>query len=245
MSPASPTMPPTPLAEPLRRSPLEAVHAALGETWRFERMPWPESYGDPAGERRILETAMGLAEPGPFDKLWVRGSEALEAVRTLGFTARPGTVVPLQADGVNVWAVAADEAILVLPGWTPDGEPNAAGTADLASRLRARGATVSDISSGLTVLRLIGPRVRDLLEEVCAVDLGATALHDLAIVQLTLANCRVVMARRDHGAIPGFTLLVGRDDAEHLWHVLIDLGRPHGLMPVGTAAIVPPAVAGS
>ncbi len=232
-------------AAPIRRSALDAVHRALGATPRFERMPWPERYGDPAAERRIVETGIGLAEVGPFDKLWVRGPEALEAVRTIGFTARPGSVIPLQVDGVNVWAIAADEAILVLPGWTPTGEPNTAGTADLATRLRARGTTVADVSSGLTVLRLIGPTVRNLLEELVAVDLAAAALPDLAIVQVTIANCRVVLARRDHGAIPGFTLLVGRDDAEHLWDVFVELGAQHGLAPVGTAAIVPPAVAGS
>jgi aminomethyltransferase len=245
MSPASPTVPPATSTAPIRRSPLEAIHAALGATWRFERMPWPESYGDLAAERRILETGIGLAEPGPFDKLVVRGSGALTAARSLGFTARPGTLIPLQAAGVNVWSLADDEAILVLPGWTTDGSPNLAGTADLAARLRAAGATVTDISSGLTVLRLIGPQVRDLLEELCAIDLAPMALPDLAIAQLTVASCRVILARRDHGQLPGFTLLVGRDDAEALWDVLVELGRPHGLAPVGTAAIVPPVAAGS
>jgi heterotetrameric sarcosine oxidase gamma subunit len=206
-------------------------------------MPWPESYGDPAAEHLVLETGIGLAEPGPFDKLVVRGPGALTSIRSLGLLANPGTASPLQAAGMTVWALADDEAIVILPGWTPEGAPEPGRAMELATGLRAAGATVTDVSSGLTVLALIGLQVRSLLEELCGIDLAPLALPDLGIAQLTMANCRVILARHDLGQLPGFTLLVGRDDAEHLWSVLVELGRPHGLAPVGMAVIEPAAAA--
>jgi glycine cleavage system aminomethyltransferase T len=37
--------------------------------------------------------------------------------------------------------------------------------------------------------------------------------------------------------MPGFTLLVARDEAEYLWGALLQLGRGHGLVPVGALAV--------
>ena len=102
------------------------------------------------------------------------------------------------------------------------------------------GAAVTDISSGWSVLRLIGPNVRALLEELVAIDLSAGALADRRIAQVMMANCRVILARRDDAGVPGFILLVARDEAEHLWDVLVHLGAAHELRPVGAAALVPP-----
>jgi len=99
------------------------------------------------------------------------------------------------------------------------------------------GAAVTDVSSAWTVLRLVGPRVRSLLEELVVSDVSADAIADLEIFQVAMANCRVVMARRDLGAVPGFTLLVVRDEAEHLWDVLVERGAAHGLRPVGGLAL--------
>ncbi|HVL53703.1 MAG TPA: hypothetical protein VM344_05530, partial [Vitreimonas sp.] len=33
------------------------------------------------------------------------------------------------------------------------------------------------------------------------------------------------------------TILVARDEAEYLWGAIVRLGRPHGLVPVGPAAM--------
>jgi heterotetrameric sarcosine oxidase gamma subunit len=110
-----------------------------------------------------------------------------------------------------------------------------------AARPRGDGAAVTDLSSGFTVLRLVGPATRRLLEEACPVDLGTDTVADLQIVQATLANVHVILARQDQGSRPGFTILVARAEAEYLWDSLVGLGEAHGLVPIGGAAAGSPS----
>jgi 4-methylaminobutanoate oxidase (formaldehyde-forming) len=87
---------------------------------------------------------------------------------------------------------------------------------------------------------MVGPRLPELMQELCPVDLSARAVPDLRIVQAPVAGCRTVFARRDHGDVPGFVFLVVRDEAEFVWDVMVELGSAYGLRPVGAAAVRPP-----
>ena len=62
-----------PSTAPRRRSALEAIHAALAGGAAAAGQGWPMSYGDTQGERHAVQTTIGLAEPGLYDKLVVRG----------------------------------------------------------------------------------------------------------------------------------------------------------------------------
>jgi len=140
---------------------------------------------------------------------------------------------------INVWTIADDEIWLVGYAPTPGGPPASAidfGPAVTAAR-RA-GVHVTDLSSGWTVLRLYGPRVSELFEELVAEDTAPAGMPDLAIAQVPMGGCRVILSRRDTDGIPGFTLLVARDDAEHLWEVAEHLGAAYGIRPVGALALV-------
>jgi heterotetrameric sarcosine oxidase gamma subunit len=219
------------LTVPLRRSALERVHGQAGTGW-------PMSYGDPDGERRFVTEAIGLAEPGLYDKWLLRGAGALDAVHGSGLEARPGFVTAGAVGEINVWAIAPDESWLV--GWapTPGGPPGSAiNFGPVIDAARRASVHVTDVSSGWSVLRILGPRVRDLLEELVAEDLAPAVLPDLAIAQLPIAGSRVILHRRDAEGITGFTLLVARDEAEHLWGVFEHIGAAHGLRPVGAAAL--------
>ena len=228
---------------PTRRSALDATHRRLTAPGATDpRLQWPMSYGDPDGERHAVAEAIGLAEPGLYDKWIVRGPGALAACRSMGLDARPGQVLPAAPGGISAWAIADDEVWLLTYGPDPGAPPlPPANAAAAVARLRAGGALVTDVSSGWSVLRLVGPRVRDLLEELVAEDLAPDALPDQAIRHVPMAACRVVLSRRDHDGIPGFTLLVARDEAEYLWDVLAHLGEAYGLRPVGASALLGPA----
>ena len=232
---------------PIRRSALEAVHARLGARWRSEHERWPISYGDEAGEARALGEGVALAEPGPYDKILVRGVSTIVDLRWLGFAARPGDFVPARSlDGVNVWTVAADEAVIVrIAGAAPTtSAPAAVGPegslSDIATKLRSAGPSVVDVSSAYTIFRLVGPRLPALLQELSPVDLAPRAVPDLRVVQGPFAGTRATFARRDHGNLPGWIVLVVRDEAEYVWDTILHLGAPFGIRPVGAAAIRPP-----
>lgn len=226
-------------AVPVRRSALDGVHRQLVPAGDDARLHWPMSYGDPDGERRAVAVTVALAEPGLYDKWIVRGRGALAACRACGLDGRPGSFTPAAPGGINIWTIADDEVWLVADAPIPGGPPMAAlDFGPVVASLRAAATFVTDVSSGWAILRLVGPRVRDLLEELVAEDLSAAVVPDLAILQVPLAGCRVIVSRRDYEAVPGFTLLVARDEAEYLWDVITHLGEPHGIRPVGTSALL-------
>ena len=67
-------------------------------------------------------------------------------------------------------------------------------------------------------------------------------MADYRIVQAPVVGLRMVIARRDHGEIPGWILLVQREDALFAWDSIVDLGGSYGVRPVGSLAVRPPAV---
>ena len=213
---------------PVRRGALDHVHERLGARWAPDGSRWPASYGDPAGELAAATRAVALAEIGPLDKLTVKGQATRAALSDARLSHEAGRV--RKAKGIEVWGLAADEAILLWPA-------GVAGSGKLAARLRVPGAAVTDLSSGLAVLRLVGPAARSVLEEATAVDLGERAVADRGVVQASVANVVVTLARQDMPAGPGFTILVARDLAEYLWEALLELGSPHGITPAGTEAV--------
>jgi heterotetrameric sarcosine oxidase gamma subunit len=217
---------------PVRRSALERTHEHVGRGW-------PMSYGDPDGEARAVRETIGLAEPGLYDKWVLRGAGALAAVQSVALEARPGSVTAAPVGEINVWTIAPDEVWLVGAAATPGGPavtPVNFGPAIAAAR--RQGVFATDVSSGWSVLRLLGPRVRDLLEELVAEDLAPAIVPDLAILQVPLGGCRVILHRRDANGVSGFTLLVARDEAAHLWEVFEHVGAAHGIRPVGAAALL-------
>ena len=212
----------------LRRGALDHVHERLGARWAPDGSRWPASYRDPGAELAAAARAVALAEVGPIDKLAVKGPATQAALSAAKLPHAAGRVRKVR--GIEVWGLAGDEAILLWPA-------GAAGARKLAARVRAGGAAVTDLSSGLAVLRLVGPAARSVLEEATAVDLGERAVADRGVVQASVANVVVTLARQDARGGPGFTILVPRDLAEYLWEALLELGSPHGIAPAGTEAV--------
>ena len=217
---------------PVRRSPLESIHASRGARWVDQSSRWPESYADPRAEAAAAARGAGIADVGPVDKLMIRGSRTNEALLAAGIVPATGSVVSA-VDGTEAWCLADDEVLLLVA--TSAISDVATGVGARARRLRAVGAGVTDLSSGLGVLRLIGPACPALLERVCAVDLAPSAVPAGRIVQAPVAGVRLVMARQGQPEAPVYTLLVARDLAEYLWGALLDVGSDLGLVPVGGA----------
>ncbi len=217
---------------PVRRSPLAAEAAQLGATWIASALHWAADYGDVSAEIAAATSAVGVADWGPTDKLAVKGPAQRRVLDELGIGAPLGTVADatLQTTPVRSWALAPDETLLVVPA---DGAAGPAVTAAMTDG----GAVVTELSSGLAGLRILGPAARELLLELCAVDLAADRFAPRRIAQAPMANVRVTLTRRDLGEVPGFELLVARDQAAYLFEALLHVGAVHGVRPVGQRAV--------
>jgi aminomethyltransferase len=97
-------------------------------------------------------------------------------------------------------------------------------------------AQVSDISRNLAALALQGPNSRAVLSQVIEeVDLNELKFYHLA--QGKMADFPVTVTRTGFTGDLGFELWVAVGNAEEMWDMLIEAGRPYGVMAAGMVAL--------
>lgn len=218
----------------VRHSAIDARHVALGATFVSEADRWPTHYGDAAAERAAASAAAGLAEVGPYGELLLRGPGAADlATRLVGgpLPGRPAVVRATLGGSLGAaWCLGPDEILLVGPAgpWTDE----------LADRLGGADASVIDMTGARTALRLAGPAAPAIMAELCTVDTTPAALAEGDLLQAPVGGPRAFIVRHDTSdGLPGYTLLVARDEALYVWDATLAIGAGHGLVPVGPAAI--------
>jgi glycine cleavage system aminomethyltransferase T len=98
---------------------------------------------------------------------------------------------------------------------------------------------LTDLTSALCGLRLVGPRAPAVLERLSWLDLAPDRFADGALAQGSVARIHALIVRRDTAggriayAPTGYDLYVDRDLGAYLWDVLLEQGAPLGLKPVG------------
>lgn len=218
-----------------RVSAMHAAHVALGASFR-EEADWrvPEAYGVPADEAARARAGVGLADASACGKLSLRGEviDALlaKAVGVERLPARAAERVRVSGSRTLACRLAEDELLLLTsPGDTEI-------VAEVLERAAGAAGCVhlTDVTSGLAVLDLLGPRARDLLARLSPLDLAPVA--PLAVVQGELARVHAILVRLDRP--DGFRALVAREYGAFVWETLADAGRDLGLTPVGAAARV-------
>ncbi|MBI4306312.1 MAG: hypothetical protein HY678_08325 [Chloroflexi bacterium] len=212
---------------PVRRSALESLHAKSGARWKSDAVRWPLDYGDPGRERALIRESSGIADWGPADKLSVQGPDVASALGKSGLAFRLGEVTEnlIGRAKVEVWALSPDEALLI--------SIQAIGLSDY---LDSRDIANIPVSSASCLIRVVGPKARVVLGEVCPLDLSDAALGAGKLAHVPVANVRVTLGRQDVDGLPGFTILVPRDYAAYLWQAVLENGHAHALSPVGAQA---------
>ena len=132
------------------------------------------------------------------DNNWVAAAQSAIAI---ALPTTPGMAATTAA--CSALCLAADE-------WLISG--NAASVGDLALNGGAR----VDVSHGRTVLRLSGPRTRDLLAKGCSLDLHPSVFKAGHCAQTTLARINVLIHLRNQDG--AFDLYCPRSYALSLWH---------------------------
>ncbi|MBF8289512.1 MAG: sarcosine oxidase subunit gamma [Chloroflexi bacterium] len=228
-----------------RRSAIEAEHIELGARWLADDIHWPAGYGEAVATATGAAVALGagLAEIGPLDELLLRGPGALAAAATHatggagggatgGATTTVGRAVAadLLGEPGAIWLLGPDEVLLLAPS-------GGSALRTLASDLATDDVSAIEMTGSRTSLRLAGPAAPAILSELCPANTTPAAMAQGDLVQAPLGGVRAFIARQDAGAQPGYTIMVARDEAAYVWEILRRVGAPHGLAPVGPAAV--------
>ena len=109
----------------------------------------------------------------------------------------------------------------------------------LASLSPAVGACVhvTDLSSALTSLVILGPRSPDLLARLVRLDTDPRAFADRTLASTGAVGVPLQLLRWDRASLLAYELWVGRDVAEYFWEAVTHAGEDLGLKPIGAEAL--------
>ncbi|MCF2528647.1 glycine cleavage system aminomethyltransferase GcvT [Yinghuangia soli] len=222
-----------------RRTPLDAVHDALGATMTdFAGWRMPLRYGSETAEHRAVREAAGLFDLTHMGEITVTGPEAARALdhALVGFVSKIGVdrarySMICDADGgilddLIVYRLGEDDFLVVA---------NASNAAVVAGELLARAAgfdaVVTDRSEEYALLAVQGPHAVAILAPLADLDLDKVKYY--AADRATVAGVDVLLARTGYTGEDGFELFCAPADAVRLWTSLAEAGAGHGLIPAG------------
>jgi glycine cleavage system T protein len=248
----------------LRRSPLyeqtKAAGAVFGELLGWERANWyaPPGAEQPevdtfgrqswfersAAEHRAVREAVGLFDISSFGKLLVQGRDAervLQGVSANNVGVEPGRIVYTQ--WLNDWGgIEADVTVtrvserefLVLSGPATvsrdrDWLERHIGPDDFV--------TVTDVSTSLAMVSVMGPEARRMLQPLTDCDLSNEAFPFGASREIDLGHGYVRATRITYVGELGWELLIPAEFAVHIYETLVDAGSEFGLRHAGYYAL--------
>lgn len=193
-------------------TPSQSALAPLG----LDATAWPE------------DAPVRMAEFAHSGKLSLRGahrdSDFMNAVR--GVFGMTPPLVPLGSmtiGGRVIMWLGPDEWLVACPA----GEEKAL-FAELRAALVGVHAALVDLTDAQTIIRVSGPRARDLIAKGCTLDLHPHTFGVGHVARSTLAHIQVTLyqsAGDSEKGGPAFDLYVGRSFAQHLWLWLEDGAR--------------------
>ena len=232
--------------DPVKRTPMHERHAALGAR-SMDMGVWkrPLVYSTVEAECRAVHEAVGLIDVSTLGKLEVTGRDAAAFLDWL----HPGRFSDL-APGRIRYRILCDDAGIILDdgtvarlGDTRFLVTTTTGGVDTIEQwftwwLAGAGkcAHVANVTGALGAVNVAGPRARDLLAPLTALDLSPAGFPYLAAREGRVAGVPSVLLRIGFVGELGYELHFPADYGPYLWDALMDAGRPLGVVPFGVEA---------
>lgn len=189
-------------------------------------------------EYHAIRNAAGLIDVSPLYKYDVKGEDALRFVNRV--ITRDATRCAVRQ---AMYTCLCDEEGKVIQDGTVFRFAENSFRFHLADpslrwfRLNGAGLEVEfeDVSERIAALALQGPTSRDVLKRVADTDVDR--VNFFRFTSATLGGIPAVLSRTGYTGDLGYELWVSAEHAEPLWDLLIEAGRPYGLVPVGMLAL--------
>lgn len=251
-------------ARGLRKSPLfnktDAAGAVFGELAGWERANWyaPQgvarqydySFGrqnwfeHSANEHAAVREAVGMFDVSAFGKILVQGRDAQQFLSRLSVNNvdfAPGGIVYTQ------WLNPSGgiESDVTVTRWSDDEWVVLSGPAtvnrDLAWMRKQRDpgefVTIADITGTHSMLAVMGPEARNLLQALTDADLSNDAFPFATTRMIDLGFTFVRATRMTYVGELGWELLIPTEYSEHVFDTLVEEGKGHGLRLAGYHAM--------
>jgi aminomethyltransferase len=226
----------------LLRTAFDAVQRRMGGTFaEWEGWDWISEFGDPVAEHHAVREAVGVWDESPLRKWLFRGPDALAAADRC-FTSDMAALEVGQCrygpfcdehgkmlgDGV---VYRNEEDVMVVTALETDADHFRRVCAGLDMEIEER-------TFGIPHLQVQGPRARDLLASLTDADVAGLRYFRHIPHPVTVAGVEGCwISRTGYSGELGYEVFCPPDQAERLWHALLDQGASTGIRPYGLAAV--------
>jgi len=238
----------------MRRTPLHARHDAAGAVFMHAGNWLRPEYYAAAGrgklecvreEVRAVRTGVGLIDVGTLGKMDLFGPDAAEFLERM-YTGRFANLKV----GMTRYAVMVDESGVVIDDGvvgrlsdqhfyfttTTTGSANVYRELTRLNTMWGLQAGVVNVTGAFAAMNLAGPRSRDVLAQLTALDLSNPAFPYLGLREGEVAGVPVRMMRVGFVGELGYEIHVRAEHAVTLWDALMQAGSAFGIRPFGVEA---------
>jgi sarcosine oxidase subunit alpha len=231
---------------PVRRTPMHHWHQGNGARW-IDAGQWkrPESYGDAAAEVRAVRAAAGLIDVSTLGKIEVTGPDAAELLERVYIN----TWADLRTGRARYGVMCTEEGIVFDDGvggrlgpehfYLTATTGNAEGVFQWLELWRATwrlNAVVLNRTSAFAAMNLAGPRAREVLASLTALDLSPDAFPYLAVREGEVAGVSSRLLRIGFVGELGYEIHCPSAYGLHVWEALLAAGAECGIKPFGVEA---------
>jgi aminomethyltransferase len=232
-----------PAGTPLKKTSLHAAHVASGARMvPFAGWEMPVEYSGITAEHLAVRSAAGLFDVSHMGEIEIAGKDALAAVQHISsndasrlqvnqahyaaLTTPDGTFV----DDMLVYRFAPNHFLLVVNAGTADKD-----FAWIAEHVKEAGdAAVVNSSDRYALIAIQGPKAKQILQSLTAVDLDAIKYYWFAHGEF--AGIRGTVSRTGYTGEDGYEVFVPPGMAPRLWDAMLHAGHADGLIPAGLGA---------
>lgn len=203
----------------------------------------PERYGPVEEELKAVREGVGLCDISPVGKLDLKGKQfaplfefffSPSTLPRIGHVQRMALSNPNSASGIEVSCCRlGNDHVLLLT------KPDTLATVEQALTQQIQATDdclhLTNLTSALAAVQLVGPYSRELLRKLTALDLSSQRFVDLTCAQGSVAKVPALVVRADLGPELAYEVYCGREFGEYLWDTLRDAGQEFGAVPFGVA----------
>jgi len=226
----------------MKSTPFTAIHIALGaKMHEFAGYNMPIEYSGIINEHLTVCNGAGVFDVSHMGEFWVKGPKALDFIQHI--TSNDASVLPIGkaqyscfpnatggiVDDIIVYHYEDAKYLIVVNAANID--------KDWAwcNANNPMGAELENASDNTGQLAIQGPKAKEILQRLTAVDLSAIPYY--AFTTGEFAGCGdVIISNTGYTGAGGFELYFYPEDGERIWNAIFEAGRPEGILPIGLGA---------
>ena len=224
----------------MKLTPLYHTHLELGAEMFTTAAGYemPAKYSTAEEEHQAVRERVGMNDLCLMGRLDIQGQEAIPLIQSLivNDAAR-------LSNGQLLYSAMCDERGMVIDDITvlrfgpehirviTSSIFRARTHAWITEHIKGRQAYLTDVSSGLGMISVQGPLSRELLQGVSDIEFSDLGFFRFAFGKLGIIPCLIV--RVSFSGELGYECYVSTEDTAATWDLLMEAGRPLGLLPYG------------